>query len=139
MSNNDLIKFLKNIKQGFKKTISWNNYGSEITTQPNNNNLDYLIDPIFRNISRFFLLSFKNGNDDPSRNSFNRYYMPLVEMKKINILIDSKPFYNQPVKKKIRQGAYEKLIERSRNDDCTTGNVLDYFYQQNYYKLIINW
>ena len=26
------IKFLENIKQGFKRTISWNQYRSEITT-----------------------------------------------------------------------------------------------------------
>ena len=31
---NDNIKFLENIKQGFKGTISWNKYRSEITKQP---------------------------------------------------------------------------------------------------------
>ena len=51
---NDNIKFLENIKQGFKRTISWNKYRSEITTQPKNNNLDYLIDPAFRIIIRLF-------------------------------------------------------------------------------------
>ena len=47
LSINDNIKFLENMKQGFKRTISWNKYRSEITTQPKNNNLDYLIDPTF--------------------------------------------------------------------------------------------
>ena len=42
LSVNDNIKFLENIKQGFKRTISWNKYRSEITTQTKNNNLDYL-------------------------------------------------------------------------------------------------
>ena len=60
LSINDNIKFLKNIKQRFKKTIFWNKYRSKITTQPKNNNLDYLIDPTFRNINRLFVLSFKN-------------------------------------------------------------------------------
>ena len=32
LSTNDNIKFLENIKQGFIKTISWNKYRSEITT-----------------------------------------------------------------------------------------------------------
>ena len=31
----DNIKFLENLKQGFKRTISWNKYRSEITTQTN--------------------------------------------------------------------------------------------------------
>ena len=81
LSINDNIKVLENIKQWFKRKSSWKKYRSDITTQPKNNNLDYLIDPTFRNIDRIFTLSFKNGNNDPIRNSFNRYYMPLGEIK----------------------------------------------------------
>ena len=50
-------------------------YRSEITT-PKNKNLDYITDPPFRNINRLFVLSFKNGNNDPSGNFFDEYYMP---------------------------------------------------------------
>ena len=53
LSANDNIKFLENVKAGFKITISWNKYRSEITTQSKNNNLDYLIDLTFRNFNRF--------------------------------------------------------------------------------------
>ena len=88
LSINDNIKFLENIKQGFKRTIPLNKYRSEITKQPKNNNLDYLIDPTFRNINRLFVLSFKSGNNDPAVNSFHKYYMPLVEIKYFNALID---------------------------------------------------
>ena len=49
LSINDNMKFLENIKQGFKR-ISWNKHRSEIKTQPKNENLDYLIDPSFRNL-----------------------------------------------------------------------------------------
>ena len=97
LSINDSIKFLENIKQGFKRTISWNKYRSEITTQTKNNDLDYPIDPAFTNIDRLFVLSFKNGNDDPMRDSFDKYYMSLVEIKDFNALIDNKPFFDQPV------------------------------------------
>ena len=58
------------------------------------------------------VLSFKNGNNDPTRYSFDKYYMPLVEIKDFNALIDNKPFFDQPVKNK--QEAYEKLIEMSK-------------------------
>ena len=34
-SINDNINFFEDRKQGFKRTISWNEYRSEITTQPN--------------------------------------------------------------------------------------------------------
>ena len=79
-SVNGNIKFSENIKQKFKRTISWNKYRSEITAQPKSNNLDYLIDLTFKN-DGFFLLSFRNGDDDPARNYFDKYYMPLVEIK----------------------------------------------------------
>ena len=134
LSINDNIKFLENIKQGFKRTISWNKYKFEITTQPENNDLDDLIDPTFRNINRLFVLSFKNGNDDPTRNSLDRYYMLLVVIKDFNALIDNKPLFDQPVENK--QKAYEKLIAMSKNGDYTSGNLLKYLNHQKYYKLI---
>ena len=54
---NDEIKFLKNIKQGFREIIFRNKYRSEITIQPKKDNLYYLIDPALRNANRLFLLS----------------------------------------------------------------------------------
>ena len=75
---NDNFKFLENMKQGFKRIISWNKYRSGITAQPKNNNFNYMIDPTFRNINRLFVLSFKNGDDDPRIDSFDKYYMSLV-------------------------------------------------------------
>ena len=81
-----------------------------------------------------FVLSLKNGDGDPTRNYFDGYYMPLVEIKDLSALIDNKPFFDHTVKNK--QEAYEQLIEMSKNNDYTTGNLLDYLYHQNYYKLI---
>ena len=100
LSLNDNMAFLENIKQRFRRTISWNKHRSEITTQPKNNNLDYLIDPTFRNINRLFVLLLKNGNNDPTRNSFDKYYMSLVEIRGFSVLIDNKSFFDQPVKSK---------------------------------------
>ena len=73
-----------------------------------------------------FVISFKNGDNNPTRNSFDRYYMPLVKIKGFNASIDNKPVLNQPVKNK--REAYEELIEMSGNEGHTTGNLLDYLY-----------
>ena len=127
---------MENIKQGFKRTISWNKYKSEITTQIKNSNLDYLINPTFRNINSLFALPFKNGNNDPTRDFFENYYMPFVEFKDFNALIDNKPFFDLPAKNK--QEVYEKRMEVSRNDDYTTGNLLDYLYHQNIINLLVH-
>ena len=64
LSINDNITFLDRLKQEFRRTVSWNKYKSEITTQPKNNNLDHMIDETFRNIDGLFVLLFKN--DDKS-------------------------------------------------------------------------
>ena len=72
LSINNNIKFLEKIKQGFKRIVPWNKYRSEKVTQPKNN-LDYMIDPTFRNINMLFVLSFKNGDNDPTRDSFDEY------------------------------------------------------------------
>ena len=113
LSINGNIKFyLENIKQGFKRTISWNEYRFEI------NNQIIIIDPTFRNINRFFVLSFKDGDNDPIRDSFEKYCMSLIEVKDLNPLIDNKPFFDHPVENK--EEAYEELIKISKNDYYTT-------------------
>ena len=56
LSINDKIKFLENIKQRCKRTISSNECRSEITAQTKSNNWDYLIDRTSRNINRLFVL-----------------------------------------------------------------------------------
>ena len=99
-----------------------------------NNNLDYLINPTFKSINTFFILSFKNGNDDPTRYFSYEYYRPLAEIKDFNTLIDNDLFFDQPEKNK--QETYEQLVEMSRNNDYTTGDLLDYLYHQKVYKLI---
>ena len=90
MSINDI--FLENIKQGFKRIISWNQY-SEIPIQSKNNKLGYLIDLTFMNINKLYVLLFKDGNDDLTRNYFEKYYMPLVEIKDFNRLINNKAIF----------------------------------------------
>ena len=66
------------MKQVPKITDSQNKYRSEVKAQLRNNNLDYMIEQTFKNINRFFVNSCKNVNNDPTRNSFDKYYMPLV-------------------------------------------------------------
>ena len=75
-------------------------YRSEVTTPPKNNSLDYMIDTAFRNINRLPVRSFKNGDNDPTGNSFDKYYMLLVVIKDFNALIDNKQFFDQLIKDK---------------------------------------
>ena len=38
-----MTRLLEQLRTGFKRTIKWNIYGSEMTNQTKNNNLNYLI------------------------------------------------------------------------------------------------
>ena len=102
-----------------------------MTNPTKTNNLNYLINPTFTKVNRLFVLLFENEEE---RTSFLRYYVPKVEIKDFNVLIDRKSFLDVPVKNK--EEAYEKIISISKNNDYTTGNLLDYEYFSKHYKLI---
>ena len=61
-----------------------------MTIQPKNNNLNYLIDPAFTNVNRLFVLSIARTNAGDNRDSFSQYYLPNVEIKDFNVLIDGR-------------------------------------------------
>ena len=65
--------------------------------KPKNNNLDYLTDPTLRNINRLIALSFKNGKNDPVTDSFDKYYMTLLEIYDFHALMDNNTFFCQPM------------------------------------------
>ena len=88
-------KFLEQLKSGFKRTVKWNKYRSELTTQTKVNN--YLIDPTFNKVNRLFVLPFENEDDSKS---FSKYYTPKVEIKDFNVSIDGKSFFDGLVKYK---------------------------------------
>ena len=130
-STEDDNKLLEQIKKGFKRTIKGNKYRSEVTKQAKTSNLNYSIDPTFNKGNRLFVLSFENEEDGTS---FSKYYTPNVEIKDFNVLIDGKSFFDVPIKNK--EETYEKIIEMNKNNDYTTGNLLDYDYFSKHYKLI---
>ena len=86
-----------------------------MTIQPQNNNLNYWIDPTFTSVNRLFVLPFPRNNNTDSRYSFSNYYVPKVKVNDFNVLIDGKSFFDLPVK---NEEAYEKIID---NNDYKTG------------------
>ena len=88
-----------------------------MTIRPQNYNLNYLIDQTFTNVNRLFVLSFQriaweNNTTKDYRDSFSHYYVPKVEIKGSNALIDGKSFFDLSVKNE--EEAYEKIIEISK-------------------------
>ena len=134
LSKENNIKLLEQLKTGFKKTIKWNKYRSQTSIHNNNNNLNYLINPTFANANRLFLLSLERTEDRKDyRDSSSHYYVPKVETKDFNVLIEGRSFFDLPVKNE--EEAYKKIIDISNNNNYTTGNLLDFAYYKENYKL----
>ena len=139
LSKENHKKLLEQLKSGFKRVVKQNKYTSQITIQPHNNNiLNYLIDPTFTKVNKLFVLSFErieeNNVKKDRRDSFSHYYVSNVEIKDFNVIIDGKSFFDLPVKNK--EEAYEKIMSMSRNSDYTTGNLLDFAYFKENYRLL---
>ena len=101
-----------------------------MTNQTKTNHLNHLINPTLTRINRLFVLLFENEED---RTSFSKYYVPKVEIKDFNVLINEKRFFDVPVKNKEK--AQEKIRNINKNKDYTTGILLDFEYFSKYYKL----
>ena len=74
---------------------------------PQNPNLNHLIERSFLEVNRLFVLAFE---DDAQRISNKRYYIPNVEIKDYNVMIDGKNAFYEPARNdKVRYEILEKL------------------------------
>ena len=112
-------KLYEGLKNGISFDFEWGRYRTQIINQSATNNLNFLIDPTFNNVNGLFILTFHNEED---RSSFSKYYMPTVEIKDYNVLIDLQPFYDIPIKNK--EQTYKGITKLINHDNYATGNYL---------------
>ena len=131
LSTQDNAKSLPQLKSGFKRTISLNKYLAKPKLLAQNANLNHLIEPSFQGVNRLFVLAFEN---DAQRTSNKRYYIPNVEIKDYNVMIDGKNVFDQPVKNgNVTYDNIRKIVTGQGND-YTTGCLLDYTYSKSIIK-----
>ena len=133
LSTQENTKFLQQLKSGFKRVINWNKYLSKPELLAQNPNLNHLVEPSFQGINRLFVLAFENDNH---RRSDEQYYLPTVELKDYNIVINDENFFDQPIKN--NKVTYDNIrkIATGQGDDYTTGCLLDYPFFTDTYKMI---
>ena len=129
LSTQDNAKLLQQLKFGFKRTINWNKYESNVKAFAQNRYLNYLINPSFQEVNRRSVLSFEN---EDQRKSHLTYYLTNVEIKDYNVMIDGRNFFDQPIasmaKTYVRISENIRKIAASQGDYYTTGCLLDYLY-----------
>ena len=92
-----------------------------------------MVEPRFQGVNRLFVLAFEN---DTQRTSYSDYYLPNVEIKNYNVMINGENFFDQPIKNdKVTYDNIRKICTSS-SDDYTTGSLLDYPYFKDSYKMI---
>ena len=95
LSTQENTKLLQQLKSGFKRVISWNKYLSKPELLAQNANLNHLVEPSFQGVNRLFVLAFENDDD---RTDHEKYYLPTIEIKDYNIVINGENFFYQPIK-----------------------------------------
>ena len=113
--------------------MSWNKYLAKPELLAQNSNLNHLIEPSFQGLNRLFVLAFEN---DAQKTSNRGYYIPNVETKDYNVMINGKNFFDQPIKNNKVTYENNRKIATGQGDDYTTGSLLDYIYFKNYCKMI---
>ena len=123
LSTQDNAKLLEQLNSGFKRVVNWNKYLSKPELLVQNPNLNHLVGPSFEGVNRLFVLAFGN---DTQRKSSKGYYLPNVEMKNCNVMINRTNVFDQPIRD--NKVTYEKIrkIAAGRGDDYTIGCLLDY-------------
>ena len=95
LSIQENTKFFQQLKSGFKRVINWNKYLSKPELLAQNPNLNHLVEPSFQGVNRRFVLAFEG---DDKRTAHDSYYLPTVEIKDYNIMINGENFFDQPIK-----------------------------------------
>ena len=111
------------MKSGFKRTINWKKNQTKVSTERQNQHLDFLINPSFQGLNRLFVLSLENKGD---RKVLTGYNLSNVEKKITTLWLMEKTFFDQTVKSNMR--TYDDIgkITTGQGDDYTTGCLLDY-------------
>ena len=92
-----------------------------------------MIEPSFQGVDRLFVLAFEN---DTQRTSAKGYYLPNVEIKDHNVMINGENFSDQPIiNSKVTYNNIKNICTGSGND-CTTGSLVDYPYFKDNYRMI---
>ena len=141
LSTKDNVNLTKQLNEGFKRSVYWNEYKTKIETKTadDNNVTRFPLDASFQGVNRLFVLAFdstEKGNKKVERDSHRRYFFPRVDITNNNVLIDGRNFYDQPINDQIKKYDEIRKIGTGKRNDYVTGCLLDYQYFKDHYQSI---
>ena len=142
LSNEDNKDFIEQQHKGFQRSIYWNEYLIKETNQNAHANVckTFNVDPSFQGVNRLFVMAFRydnaNINNYANRNNHQRYYLPRVDIKDYNAIIDGRNFCYNNINPDVEKYTELKKAMIGKGDDYTTGSLLDYDYFKKNYKFV---
>ena len=154
LSSKDNNNLTKQLNEGFKRTIYWNQYVPKPFTEQAANKTGitrFALDAAFQGVNRLFVLAIEDTRaneaaDAPAprnlavnqviRTSYRKYFVPRVDITSYNVLIDGRNFYDQPINGSIRKYNEIRKIATEKRDNYAIGCLLDYDYFKKNYQLI---
>ena len=140
LSKEDNKDFIEQQNKGSQRSIYWNEYKTkEQTENADANVFKYInLDPSFQGVNRLFVMAYNNTENanQPTKNGQQNYYLPRIDLKIYNVIIDGKNFYDNPIESDIGKYRELKKVMIGKGEYYTTGSLLDYDYFNKHYKLV---
>ena len=147
LSTKDDTNFTKQLNEGFKRTIYWNQHVSKPfpeTPHKKTGITRFALDVAFQGVNRLFVLAFDDIHADEAADApaprnlaaYIKYFVPCVDIASYDVLIDGRNFYDQPINDSIRKYDEIRKIATGKGDNYTTRCLLDYDYFKKNYQLI---
>ena len=138
LSKVDNKDFIEQQNKGFERSIYWNEYKTKGQIKDANaNEFKYInLDPSFQGVNRPFVMAYNRVDGQPTRDGQRKYYLPRIDLKKYNVIIDGRNFYDNPIGSDIEKYRELKKLMIGKGECYTTRSLLDYDYFLKHYKLV---
>ena len=120
---------IKQLDEGFRRSVYWNEYQSKIETKTadNNNITRFPLDASFESVNRLFVIAFDNTNNDANKveiDIYRKYFLPRVDITNYNVLIESRNVYDQPINDQIKKYDETGKIATGKGDNYNTLEII---------------
>ena len=138
LSKEDNKDFIEQQNKGFQRSIYWNEYKTkEINENADANVFKYInLDPSCQGVNKLFVMAYSRASNQSTRNGQQKYYLPRIDLEKYNVIIVGRNFYDNPVESDIEKYRELKKVMIGKQEDYTTGSLLDFNYFDKHYKLV---
>ena len=104
-------------------------------------NIYELLNPSFQGVKRlavlaYFIVAGADADEVAGIKDNRKSLLPRWKINNYNVLTDEINIYDQPIIDLIKQSDEVRKVSTGQGDDCTTGDLLDYAYFKDKYRLI---